>query len=309
MSESDNRWPSILAPTSLRGTTVKRNTRRRKLQKRTRRLKAREGEYVILNIRDSPRGLLQDIGRHLAICWPDNIQAATNAYFGRRYPGKSTIDIQYLRNPDGKLVVSRILTRMPEKRGVYVNKTCISPEERSKGHYRKSLEAMRKFYPATEYDYIFNKVDYTDAGGIEHATRLKIFHKLGYRLNPNFYVDSEGLILRLKGGEIVQYVGEADGAANDAYRYTVRDDSGERDISLSEIDRCVSREQIPIRVVHVNGSIYESPIEIEQNGVRVQEPDTDTLTLVPWKDIDNIDYAPSDSYEVVYCPMIMPLHD
>ncbi len=295
-------------------TKKQKRKRRATLRKRTKSLLLRIKEYSMLDILDASPELLGEVDTHMSKCWTDTSHA-TNALKQLEYSKDRPRDLMIKRNAEGNIIFSRIVTRIPEANGVYVNYTCVSPEERSKGHYKTSLHVMRKYYEGTPYKYIFNQVETKSAGGMDHSTRLLVFHKLGFRLNPDYGIingeESPPLVFRLKTGEIAEYISDKKGAS----LYTVRTATGKRDIGIEDIDHCVERQKIPTEIHLFDGSVR--PVYGWGEGGRgyvTRNPDTGAEEIVYSEDALDVTYRPveGDPYNASlyldqYCPMRMPL--
>ncbi len=286
--------------------------RPRTRKRRQRRMRG-GADYEIVDIREASAELLDEIRTHLQICWPgtDSVEPAL------RFVSTYKTDILFKRGSDGRIVFSRLIAQFPQGKILYIQKTCVSPEERNKGHYKNSLAFMRAHYSSKYpgvFDTIQNDVEYDTIGAIDHATRLLVFHKLGFRFNPT--VDAAGefdedLHFVLKSGEVVIIVGPVE-SGNASFKYKVRTRSGEEKVvDLTDIDTC----NTPIYEVKraVMSGKSRKVVRSLESGFLTINPETGAEEEVPFRDIEDTIYGRKgdtfdrDNLNKTHCPLEMKL--
>jgi hypothetical protein len=296
-------------------TRQQRHPARPRKRTRTRRHRRMRGgaDYEIVDIREASAELLDEIRAHLQICWPgiDSVEPAL------RFVSTYKTDILYKRGSDGRIVFSRLIMQWPRNKILYIQKTCVSPEERNKGHYKNSLAFMRAHYSSKYpgvFDTIQNDVEYDTIGAIDHATRLLVFHKLGFRFNP--IVDAAGefdedLHFILKSGEVVSIVEPVE-SGNTSFKYKVRTRTGEEKvIDLTDIDTCNS-PIYEVKSAVVSGKSRKVVRSLE-SGFLTINPVTGAEEEVPFGRIEDTTYGrkgnPFDPENLnkTYCPLQMEL--
>jgi hypothetical protein len=257
--------------------TRKHRQRRRKSTLRVTRPQRGGGDFIIEDITKLDEATRDRIEEHLQICWPDTTPVKRAYDWATDAKSPTRIDLMYKENDSGQIVFSRIIHHWPEEAtpSLYIQETCVSPEERGKGHYKTSLEKMRTHYP----DFITtlrNKVEYQTIGDVGFSQRIETFHRMGYRLITE---DKDGipLYLKLKSGELVEVIGLANGAegaggagagagagttvanarASKSFKYNVVDSAGKaHTIDVKDIELCLSPHQIPKTVTTIDGKTY-----------------------------------------------------
>ncbi len=293
--------------------TRKRSTRRRRMRG--------GADYEIINVLDASPELRTEIEKHLQICWPET-NPVQKAFESASLPeDPSRIDLMYKRNDDGNIIFSRIILQWVDQESIYIQETCVSPEQRSKGHYKNSLSSMRTHY-ASNYPGIFkhirNKAEYETIGDIDHLTRLLVFHKLGYRFLPIIkdYGEDNPLSFKLKGtGEIVSLVRQIESTNRSSFKYVVKTRDGEEKvIDLTEIEFCQAPIYEPKTVTVKKGDeieIREPVRHLGEAGLLTRNSESGKEEVVSWPDIINLkwekkgnSYNPDD-IQKIYCPLSM----
>lgn len=302
-----------------------RSRRQKRRSRHTlRRRKQRGGaDYVFMNILEAPPELIARLDAHMEQCWEDSTKVSDSLKFARKLSesehNPTQIDIMYKENEDDKIVFSRTIYQYPSKKFLYIQNTCVSPEERGKGHYKNSLTAMRSHYPAGVFEKITNMADYESAGGVDHSTRLLTFHKMGYRFKTTItdFDEVNPLYAKLKGtGEIVSITRPVESANRSTYKYVVNTATGEeKTIDIADIELCQAQVFDPKTVTVKKGNSVHNREGIKflgGEGVLTKNPESSEEEIVPWSEIEDVKFekkagSPFDPENVstIYCPLYM----
>jgi hypothetical protein len=301
-------------PKTRRARKLRRHTRRRRVNQRG------GADYVIINILDTTPELRNEMEAHLQKCWPGTnpVRKAYTLATDSEYPTR--IDLMYKRGDDGSLVFSRILHHFTEEKSLYIQETCVSESERGRGHYKHSLTAMRAHYPRSEFERIVNKVEYETAGGVDHSTRLLVFHKMGYRFQPVTRNPIEDpLYFKLKDSDTVaQYVRPIESSNHSSFTYVVKTRAeDEKTININDIDYCISPISLPKTVTIKKGNsteVREGVKFLMSDGILTKNPETGVEEVTGWDQIDDVKWERQEgdvfdiaNHNKIYCPLFMNL--
>lgn len=299
--------------------------RKKKFFRRTLRKRKQHGgkDYVFMNILEAPIALITRLDKHMEQCWEDSKKVSDSLKFARsldtseHFP--TQIDIMYKENEDDKIVFSRTIYQYPSKKFLYIQNTCVSPEERGKGHYKNSLTAMRSHYPAGVFEKITNNAEYESVGGVDHSTRLLTFHKMGYRFKTIItdYDEVNPLYAKLKGtGEIVSINRPVESANRSTFKYVVKTATGEeKTIDITDIELCQAQVFDPKTVTVKKGNTVHNREGIKflgSEGVLTKNPESSKEEIIPWSEIEDVKFEKKagspfnpDNVSKIYCPLYM----
>ncbi len=197
--------------------------------------------FIIKKISDVDKKILKELDKHQNECWEkSNLVSRFNADWVKRSNRK--FYIIYLQNHENKIIFSNIIEikSFEKEKYVYLRGTCVSPSEQNKGYYKNSLEVVRKYFKKMGIDKIKLEASLDQINKIDHATRLKIFHKVGFQIDPVIIKDNIALktLIKLKSGEFVTILSFKD----NSYKVESVDKKEIKQINIDDIDSCYSSE-------------------------------------------------------------------
>ncbi len=302
---------------------MRRSVKRQKRHRRRTLRRRGGGDYIFMNILEASPELIARLDAHMNQCWDDSTKVSDSLKFARRLSesehNPTQIDIMYKENEEGNIVFSRTIYQYPSKKFLYISNTCVSLEERGKGHYKNSLTAMRSHYPAGVFERITNSAEYESAGGVDHSTRLLTFHKMGYRFQTEItdYDDVNPLYAKLKGtGEIVSIIRPVESTNRSTFKYIVKTASGEeKTIDIADIDLCQSQVYDPKTVTVKKGNSVHNREGIKflgGEGVLTKNPESSEEEIIPWSEIEDVKFEKKagspfnpENVSTIYCPLYM----
>jgi hypothetical protein len=172
--------------------------------------KAGKLNFMIKNINDLDDKTLDELDKHQTQCWKekDRVSRFSGEWVKR---ANRKFYVVFLRNKVNKIIFSQVMSIQVIDREdfVYLRGTCISPEEQNKGIYKESLNFIKIYFGRAGFHTIRLNASMETVNGVDHHTRLKIFHKAGFEIEPitiNYRENNKKTktIVKLKSGEFVK---------------------------------------------------------------------------------------------------------
>ena len=165
--------------------TLKRNKYYTKTRKNTNNSNNSNNKFVIENILNVNKEILEELDIHQEECWKEKDKVSRfQANWVKR--DKRKFYVNYLRNMEGKIIFSCILStdKIKNEKFIYIRGVCVSPSEKNKGIFKKSLLFIKSFFKNLGFHTIRLNAEIETINEIDQSTRLKIFHKSGLTLDP-----------------------------------------------------------------------------------------------------------------------------